>query len=79
LLVGQSQEHGDGEDVTAIIAVSVAIPVAFCIVFMVILGALALVLLNYIQAKLRKGGMVNFTTGDLLRRDIDRRDHAVTL
>ena len=79
LLVGQSQGHGDGEDATTIIAVSVAIPVAVCIVFMVILAALMLIVVNYVRAKLRRGGMVNFTTGDLLRHDVDRNDHVVTL
>jgi len=74
-----SPEHSDGKDTTTIIAVSVAIPIAVCIVFMVILAALMLIVINCVRSKLRKGGMVNFTTRDLLRRDVDRKDHVVTL
>jgi len=54
----------------------VVLPVVFCATLLVILGALALIAISYLRARFRRGGMVNFTTtGDLLRRNVDRRDN----
>jgi len=85
LVLGQSgyssggADSASGDSTSLIIALSTAVPVAFCIVLMVILAALALITISYIRARLRKGGMVNFTTGDLLRHNIDRKDNITTL
>lgn len=85
MVLGQSgssfgDADGSGSDNTSlVIPLAVSIPVAFCFVLMVILGAFAFIIINYIRSKLRQGGMVNFTTGDLLRRNADRRDDVATL
>ena len=63
-----SADGSGGDNTSLIIALSVSIPVAFCVMLAVIIGALALIVVNHIRVRLRQGGMVNFTTGDLLRQ-----------
>jgi len=83
LILGQNgpspDYSGRGDSTSWTIAVSIAFPVAFCIVLMVILGALALIMISYLRARFRQGGMVNFITGGLLRSNADRKDNVATL
>lgn len=74
-----SDNLGSGDSQSWIKAVSVAVPVAFCIVLLTIFGTFALIMIGYLRARFRRGGMVNFTTGDLLRRNADINDDIATL
>ena len=71
MVLGQSTSStaSDGKD--WVIAVSVAIPVASCIVLVVVLVVLVLLTLRYLRSRFRRGGMVNFTSRDSLRHNTE--------
>jgi len=78
LLLGQAQSSpvdtessGDGISNTLIVVLSVIVPIALLAVPAVIFIVFSIALARYLQARYRKGGMVNFTTGDLLRPDAE--------
>ena len=63
------ESSGDGISNTLIIIISVVVPIALLTVPVVIFIVFSVALARYLQARYRKGGMVNFTAGDLLRPD----------
>jgi len=65
------ESSGDGISNTLIIIVSVVVPIVLLTVPVVIFVVFSIALARYLQARYRKGGMVNFTTGDLLRPDAE--------